>query len=165
MIFSFNVGTVTRNECHPSHGDFRLLDGSRWPYSAVSSRDTALPNVSDSGGNQPGQRILRRGVDAETPTLSTPLRKVMFLKARVTPVTSRIMYPQRAFIVMRAFIPKGCIFLTRQLRFGKAIFTIVIEEFIDSRNSRLRKLQPCLQYLEKILWYADEAISLLLSVL
>ena len=85
MIFSFHVGTVTRSEHHPSHGDFRLLDGSRWPSSAVSSRDTALPNVSDSGGNQPGERILQRGVDGETSTLSTPLCKVMFLKAIVTP--------------------------------------------------------------------------------
>ena len=79
-MFLSNVGTVARSESDFSHGDIRLADSSRWPSITVSSRDSVLPNVPDCGGGQKGQRILRCGVDGETSTLPTPLRKVIFLK-------------------------------------------------------------------------------------
>ena len=78
VISLWNTGAVTGNERDSSHGYFRLSDGSRWLGSPVSSRDSLMPNISDSGGHQSGQRILRYHLYGKTTTLPITLLQVWF---------------------------------------------------------------------------------------
>ena len=78
VISLWNTGAVTGNERDSSHGYFRLSDGSRWLGSPVSSRDSLMPNISDSGGYQSGQRILRYHLYGKTTPLPITLLQVWF---------------------------------------------------------------------------------------
>ena len=76
-VCDFDTGATAKIEFHASYGHIRFTDSSCGLHVPSSSRDSLLPHISDSGGGQQGQGILRYRLHGETSTLSTSLLEVM----------------------------------------------------------------------------------------